>query len=157
MKSITKVVLGLGAGLVGTLVFLALRPSPSVATDSISLSSIPITVPVTIDPIPSGMAPPPVGAQSALDTAHRMTGAMMAHATGVEVHLVTVGTLKQSGISLPVNFSGSSSGELWIVTIKGLNMPPAGPVGSNNLPPHHQLNAVINALTGSPVEMYSDN
>ncbi|MDA8344410.1 MAG: hypothetical protein M0Z66_02880 [Thermaerobacter sp.] len=158
MKLGTKVALGVSAGLIGMLGFLTLRPTPSVATDTIKLSSIPITAPVTIDPIPSGMATPPVSAQSALDTAHNMTGAMMAHATAVEVQLATVGTLQQSGIALPGNFSGPSSGELWIVTIKGLNMPPAGPVGSSvNYPPHHQLNAVINALTGSPVEMYSDN
>jgi hypothetical protein len=155
VRAVTKVALGVGASLVAVAVVVVLQVRPSLANGSVDRPSPHITAPITIDPIPNGLATPPVNAQRALDTACNGTGSMMEFASNIEVHLVTVSMLQRSGISLPVEFNGAPSEELWMVSINGLNMPPAGPVGGTNLAPHHQLNVVVDARTGASVELYS--
>jgi|GEM_PF-4638609 len=150
MTTNAKVAFGLSLAALAIVTLSSFYISPSKASTAYS-------APVTIDPIPKGMTTPSISGQSAVATAERMTGAMMQHASSIETHLTTVGDLTSAGILVPSNFSGGKSDELWIVSIQGLNMPPAGPVGANGLPVHHQMNAVIDADTGAPVELYSDN
>lgn len=155
MKTLAKVAAGLSVGLVAaSIVFVSSHARPSLATSPTNVSSAPITAPIVVDPIPGGMASPPISAHSALDAAYAATGTMMEQSTSIQEHIVTAAMLTRSGIDLPTNFDIRPSVVLWIVSISGLNMPVAGPSGAN-LPPDHQLNAVVNAQTGKVIEMYS--
>lgn len=156
MRTVNKVILGLGAGSIAAAgIFVLLRPGSSMA--SVTPPSALITAPITVEAIPKGLPVPHTTAQQALNVAFNGTGTMMLHASSIAVSLVTAGGLEGKGIMLPAGLNVTSSGELWIVSINGLNMPPAGPAGvTTNLPDHHQLNVVVNALTGASVESYSN-